>query len=657
MLAAAAVANAQLPTPTLPYLRTYDVLVVDNTADNVYRLSDFNLDGDYYDAGEVLLYYDDLAFGDQLSNTTGMVCSDLGTTYVCDSSTDRIVALRDLNYDGDALDAGEAVVFFDSATNASGVTMMSASDMVASMTGELYVLSANSGTATVGDGIIKLQDLNGDGDANDLGEASFYFEVPGSTSPINLSVPSRFALGPDNAFYYADMSGVVTKGIYRAFDADVNGVIDGTEYALWWATPSLASVPAWYGVAFDVSGHLYVTDHGGGSTVAKTVRRAFDLNGSGAIDPGSPEEEVVYTSPVGAALYWGLLRRDDGTFLMIDSTPDALLALNDLNADGDFDDAGENVMVFDDTTVGLSLDLRAMSILRAPKLEMAPATIAIGQTTNFVVTTTKPFDIAVAAAALSLIPPFPLAPFGNLEIDPLTLILFGSGISDAQGLFSTPLTFSNDVSLIGTYGCQALCLDGYRMFLSNSDLLTVTPPAVPQLVINEVDYDQIGTDADSFIEILNTGSTSVNLAGLEVRLINGANSTQYASFALSAAGATLAPGQYLVIANPTVTVAPSALVIAAAGDFIQNGAPDGIALFDTNGNQMIDALSYEGAITAAVLTGIPGTWNLVNGTPFTGADSNSVVTSLARLPDGIDSGDDSLDWALTLTPTPGASNL
>ena len=659
-LAAAGFTAAQQPAPTLPYVRTLDVLLIDNGDENVWRLSDFNQDGDYYDAGEQLLYYDDLAFGDVLQTPTGIACSPTGTAYVCDSNRDIVLSLRDLNLDGDALDAGEANVFFDSATNASGIEMISANSIVVDQLGRIYVLSANSGTTLLGDVIIELQDLNADGDANDLGEAKYYCDIPGSGGSIGASVPTRFALGPDGAFYYGDIGTVVTKGVYRAFDADNSGFVDPTEVSLWWVPPSFATSPAWYGFAFDLAGQLYVANHGGGSTANKSVHRAFDFNASGAIDPGLPEETLTYTWTSGSATFWDLLRRDDDSLLLLDGIGDAIYQLKDLNSDGDFEDSGEFTPVFDDTTVGLVLDPRAMAMLRAPELVMSPATIALGGTTNFEVRAAKPFDICLSVASLSLIPPVSLPPWGNLEIDPFTVIPFGSGLADAQGLFVSPLAFNNDPALIGSYGCAALCGDFYRLYLTNGAPLTVTPaPALPTLVINEVDYDQVGTDGAEYIEILNVGANPVSLAGIEVRLINGATSAEYDAYPLSLAGPTLAPGQFLVIASPGVTVAPGALTIPTnfATNVVQNGAPDGIALFDLNSNQMVDALSYEGAINAAVLTGVPGTWDLVEGTAFAGADSNAVDATLVRLPNGTDTNDASVDWAVSSVLTPGASNL
>ena len=89
---------------------------------------------------------------------------------------------------------------------------------------------------------------------------------------------------------------------------------------------------------------------------------------------------------------------------------------------------------------------------------------------------------------------------------------------------------------------------------------------------------------------------------------------------------------------------------------IQNGAPDGVALFDTSSGTLLDALSYEGEIRAAVFAGQPGTFDLVEGTALGAADSNSADGSLSRLPDGTDSNDADSDWSLAPVPSPGGTN-
>lgn len=163
------------------------------------------------------------------------------------------------------------------------------------------------------------------------------------------------------------------------------------------------------------------------------------------------------------------------------------------------------------------------------------------------------------------------------------------------------------------------------------------PPPASSIVINEVDYDQVGADGDGFVELKNTGTTAVDLAGIALVFVDGADSEEYRREALTG---TLAPGEYLVVAADA-----------------QNGAPDGIALVDTEDGALLDALSYEGAIAAAVIGG--RTYSLVEGTllPETTVDSNTAAGSLSRIPDGRDTNDAAADWVFTTTLTRGAANV
>jgi large repetitive protein len=163
------------------------------------------------------------------------------------------------------------------------------------------------------------------------------------------------------------------------------------------------------------------------------------------------------------------------------------------------------------------------------------------------------------------------------------------------------------------------------------------PPGSSRLVINEVDYDQVGADASGFVEIANTGDAAATLDGIGLVLVNGGDGTEYARRALAG---TLAAGAYLV-----VEIDP------------QNGAPDGLALVDTAGGALLDALSYEGEIRSATIDG--RTVDLVEGTALaaTVADSNTDNGSLARVPNGQDTNDAAADWLFTTTPTPGAANV
>jgi hypothetical protein len=156
-------------------------------------------------------------------------------------------------------------------------------------------------------------------------------------------------------------------------------------------------------------------------------------------------------------------------------------------------------------------------------------------------------------------------------------------------------------------------------------------------VINEIDYDQVGTDGGGFVEIANTGTASASLDGIALVLVNGGDSQEYARVDLTG---SLAAGAYLSVAIEA-----------------QNGAPDGVALVNSTTGALLDALSYEGEITAATIGS--QTYNLVEGTalPATVADSNTADGSLSRIPDGADTNNAATDWAFTTTKTPGAANV
>ncbi len=157
------------------------------------------------------------------------------------------------------------------------------------------------------------------------------------------------------------------------------------------------------------------------------------------------------------------------------------------------------------------------------------------------------------------------------------------------------------------------------------------------LVINEIDYDQVGADSGGFVEIANVGTSAATLDGIALVLVNGGDGTEYDRELLTG---SLAAGAYLTIEMEA-----------------QNGAPDGVALIDTASKALLDAFSYEGEIAAATIDG--QTYDLVEGTALDAsiADSNTGDGSLSRIPDKADTNDAAADWEFTQTKTPGAANV
>jgi len=169
-------------------------------------------------------------------------------------------------------------------------------------------------------------------------------------------------------------------------------------------------------------------------------------------------------------------------------------------------------------------------------------------------------------------------------------------------------------------------------------------PIGARLMINEIDCDQIGTDNAEFVEIYNAGSSFVSLAGYSVELINGTSGTMYSSVALSG---MLAGGGYLVlgVVGQTLSLPGGVSRVdfpAMSGGGIQNG-PDGVRLLDGS-SVVLDSVAYEGTFTGAGEGGAAPD------------DSNTVVRSVCRMPNGVDTNNNAMDFTTCATPTPGAAN-
>jgi hypothetical protein len=136
---------------------------------------------------------------------------------------------------------------------------------------------------------------------------------------------------------------------------------------------------------------------------------------------------------------------------------------------------------------------------------------------------------------------------------------------------------------------------------------------------------------------MNAGGAAATLDGLALVFVNGGDGQEYDRVELTG---SLAAGAHLAISVDA-----------------QNGAPDGVALVATTTGTLLDALSYEGEIRAATISG--QTYDLVEGTALltATADSNAAEGSLSRLPDGVDTNNAATDWTFTATPTPGAANV
>ncbi len=165
---------------------------------------------------------------------------------------------------------------------------------------------------------------------------------------------------------------------------------------------------------------------------------------------------------------------------------------------------------------------------------------------------------------------------------------------------------------------------------------TIEASVPVDVVINEVDYDQVGADTAEFIELFNRGTADVDLSRFALHLVDSGGGAPYRTLPLSGA---IPAGGFFVVGNvPGADLDPS-----LDQDLIQNGPDDGIVLM--NGTSTVDAVGYEGSGSA-----------VAEGSATNLGDSNTVENlSLSRIPNGTDTNDNSADFNLA-TATPKGSN-
>ena len=180
----------------------------------------------------------------------------------------------------------------------------------------------------------------------------------------------------------------------------------------------------------------------------------------------------------------------------------------------------------------------------------------------------------------------------------------------------------------------------------------VEPVVGGGLVINEVNYDMPATETQEFVEVLNTSNAPVALDGWRLELVNGRGGAAYLTFDLADAGPSLAPGQYLVVADEDVQVAPGALVLRLASGAngnhnLENGDPDAVRLVNgANPDAPADAVSYGGPV--------PGASEGASSAPDDPGNDDAI--SVGRCPNGSDTNDNAADFVALMGLSAGAPN-
>lgn len=168
---------------------------------------------------------------------------------------------------------------------------------------------------------------------------------------------------------------------------------------------------------------------------------------------------------------------------------------------------------------------------------------------------------------------------------------------------------------------------------SGTDAGPIAPPC-PGLVINEFQTEGLGGASDEFVELYNPGAASCSLVGFKL-IYRSSTGTSNVNIGIGWNFA-IAPQGYVVLAGSAFTGASNAALssgLAAAGGQLQ--------LQDGAGT-VHDSLSY-GNSRGAFMRVAPAPLQPNNG-------------SVGRHGDGVDTGNNSVDFHTIVSPTPGAAN-
>jgi hypothetical protein len=311
----------------------------------------------------------------------------------------------------------------------------------------VWIAEANNGGGGI-DSIVRLTDLNLDGDANDLNEASRYYQ-PVTMGSVGDSIPNSVVIGQDTYLYYMDggSTGFISKGIYRLDDKDFSGDIDpATEVAAFFIPPTLAKTPFMWKFTQGPLGYFYMADTGN-----DVIWRVRDEDGNNFIN--NDTEAVLFWIAPDSSLIWEVEVGSDGSLLCAESqSPDRILRMRDDNFDNLIDPITEVTEVYSEDLSPVDIsNPRGLTWIRKPTLT-GPPSPSIGTNVDLVVQATEGDAVAVHFSTGLLNPSLLLAPLGYIEIDFITSItdFVYAGTIPPSGFHTHVLSIPSAPLLVGT---------------------------------------------------------------------------------------------------------------------------------------------------------------------------------------------------------------
>lgn len=324
------------------------LLIGDQSLDQIALARDLNGDGDANDTGEMTVYFDgsnNAGLSSPTDNVFTIHQASSGYQFFGDGNTDSVYRIADLNGNGNAQDAGEANIWF-SGSNAAGLPLLTPNGLAEGSDGAIYIVEADVLSTPNGDFVYRTEDLNGDGDAQDAGEATVWLDLKAlnpSSSPFEITFSG-------DAAFISDTVGRETNVIYRAQDQDGNGTVESDEVTEFITGDNTFGVPVDFAIAAD-SDSLYVwefLDRSG----PQSVFRLNDRNGNNLIDDLTEVMEVWNDSllPDGfeTSVAFSMAAGPGGELMLTSNgsaaNQDNLIRLIDRNGDGDYLDNDETII-------------------------------------------------------------------------------------------------------------------------------------------------------------------------------------------------------------------------------------------------------------------------------------------------------------------------
>ncbi len=323
--------------------RTYGLLASDTSLSALYLMRDLDGNGTATDAGETSLFLDATnlsGFPSATGNVFAIAQGIDGSVYIGEGDSDTVYRARDLNGDGDAQDAGEVTVWFQSTPEH---RMPSPNGIGFDLAGAVYIVTAGVSSQGIPASVFRTADLDNDGAATGKGEISLWLE---SSALIPGSSAFQIAFIGDAA-HIADLRGGNPDAIMRARDTNGNGFISEDEVTEFIVDGNAFGVPCSFTAVSDgVS--LYVHE----STSSVNPQRIFkltDANGNGVIDAAEEVREMWNETFVPPALPTLANSFDisigSGGRMAISSNgteaQDNIFLMRDLDGNGDFLVSGE----------------------------------------------------------------------------------------------------------------------------------------------------------------------------------------------------------------------------------------------------------------------------------------------------------------------------